>query len=137
MTWRQMILAYCSQLREQAAGRASGDLVLASERAALARAQRERIEMQNAVTRGELAPVVAIEQVLAQAGSKVAAVLDTIPGMIRRRVPGLSAADIELVASEVAKARNIAAAIRMADLDDEPEEAEALAADAAQAEVDA
>lgn len=137
-TLTEIRVAYIRHLREVAAGRmAAGDLDLAAERAALARAQRERIEMQNAVSRKELAPVVAIEQVLAQAGSKVAAVLDTIPGMIRRRVPGLSAADIELVAAEVAKARNIAAAIRMADLDDEPEEAEALAADAAQAEVDA
>ena len=56
-------VAYIRRLREQAAGRAAvGDLDLAGERAALAKAQRERIEMQNAVTRGELAPVVLIEE---------------------------------------------------------------------------
>lgn len=127
MTWREMLLAYCGRLREQAAGRASGDLVLAAERAALARAQRERIEMQNAVTRGELAPVAAIEQVLANAGAKVSAILDTIPGLIRRRVPGLSATDIALIAAEVARARNIAAAVRLDDLVDDREAATTVA----------
>jgi phage terminase Nu1 subunit (DNA packaging protein) len=59
-------VAYIRRLREQAAGRAAvGDLDLAGERAALAKAQRERIEMQNAVTRGELAPVV-LQELLEQ-----------------------------------------------------------------------
>lgn len=93
---------------------------LAEERAALARAQRERIELQNAVTRGELVPVVALEVVLAKAGAKVAGILDAIPGMLRRRVSTLTAADLALVAAEIAKARNIAAAVTLADLDDAP-----------------
>ncbi len=42
-------IAYIRRLREQAAGRATnGDLALATERAGLARAQRVRIEMENA-----------------------------------------------------------------------------------------
>lgn len=114
------LLSYCGNLREQAAGRAAaGDLDLATERAFLARAQRERIEMQNAVTRRELAPVILIEEVLAKAGSKVAGILDAIPGMIRRRVPTLSAAETDLIALEVARARNIAAAVSLDDLRDE------------------
>lgn len=115
-------VAYIRSLREQAAGRAaSGDLDLATERAGLAKAQRERIEMQNAVTRKELAPAILIEEVLARAGSKVAGILDAIPGMIKRRVSGLSASDIALIAGEVAKARNIAAAVTLDDLIDEKE----------------
>jgi phage terminase Nu1 subunit (DNA packaging protein) len=114
------LLDYCRNLREVAAGRAAaGDLDLAGERAALARAQRERIEMQNAVTRGELAPVSLIEEVLTKAASKTAGILDAIPGMIRRRVPLLTADDIELVAGEVAKARNMVAAMSLADLNDD------------------
>lgn len=110
-------VAYIRRLREQAAGRAAvGDLDLAGERAALAKAQRERIEMQNAVTRGELAPVVLIEEVLTKAASKTAGLLDAIPGMIRRRVPLLTADDIGLIAGEVAKARNMVAAMSLADL---------------------
>ena len=114
-------VAYITELREQAAGRAAaGDLDLATERAGLARAQREKIEMQNAVTRRELAPVALLEEVLAKAGSRVAGILDAIPGMIKRRVAGLSSNDIELIAVEVARARNIAAAVSLADLNDEP-----------------
>lgn len=113
------LIAYCGNLREVAAGRAAtGDLDLAGERAALARAQRERIEMQNAVTRGELAPVILIEEVLTKAASKTAGILDAIPGMIRRRVPLLTADDIDLIAGEVAKARNIVAAMSLDDLND-------------------
>jgi phage terminase Nu1 subunit (DNA packaging protein) len=112
------LLAYCGHLREAAAGRATnGDLDLASERAALAKAQREKIEMQNAVTRGELAPVALLEQVLTATASRVAGILDAIPGMVRRRVPQLSADDIVLVAEEVARARNTVAGMRLVDVD--------------------
>ncbi len=118
-TLNEIRVAYIRRLREQAAGRAAvGDLDLAGERAALAKAQRERIEMQNSVTRGELAPVVLIEEVLTKAASKTAGILDAIPGMIRRRVPLLTADDIGLIAGEVAKARNMVAAMSLADLKD-------------------
>lgn len=124
-TLDEIRVAYIRRLREQAAGRAAaGDLDLAGERAALARAQRERIEMQNAVTRGELAPVVLIEEVLTKAASKTAGILDAIPGMIRRRVPLLTADDIGLIAGEVAKARNMVAAMSLADLVDAADSAD-------------
>lgn len=123
MTGADALIAYCSHLREQAAGRAaSGDLDLAAERAGLAKAQRERIEMQNAVTRRELAQVVLIEEVLAKAGSRVAGILDAIPGMIKRRVHSLTSGDIDLIAGEVARARNVAAAISLDDLRDEEQQ---------------
>lgn len=116
------ILEYCSNLREVAAGRlAAGDLDLATERAALARAQREKIEMQNAVTRRELAPTHLIEEVLARAGTRVAGILDAIPGQIRRRVPSLPGSELDAIAMEIAKARNIAAAVSLDDLRDEVE----------------
>lgn len=118
LDWRacdlgQIRVAYIRRLRDQAAGRESQ---LSSERAALARAQTDRIEMQNAVTRGELAPLALIEEVLTKAASKVAGALDAIPGMVRRRVPTLTADDIDLIAGEVAKARNTAATMSLADL---------------------
>lgn len=113
----QVLQAYCSHLREQAAGRATnGDLDLASERAGLAKAQRERIEMQNAVTRGELAPVALIEEVLAKAGARIAGILDGIPGAVRRRVPALSADEVKLIATEIARVRNIVASMSLSDL---------------------
>jgi terminase small subunit / prophage DNA-packing protein len=111
--------AYCSHLREQAAGRATtGDLDLATERAALARAQREKIEMQNAVTRKELAPAYLLEEIIAAAGTRMGAIFDGIPGSIRRRNQNLTSTDIEVIATEIAKARNIAAAMTLDELID-------------------
>lgn len=122
---------YCAHLREVAAGRlATGDIDLSTERALLAKEQRLRIEMQNAVTRKELAPVFLIEEVLAKAGSRAARILDTIPGLIRRRAPDLNADILDAIKAEVAKARNIAAAVSMADLDDIEGDEPAASADA-------
>ena len=114
------LLAYCAHMREIAAGRATnGDLDLATERARLAKEQADKIGMQNAITRRELAPTYLLEEVLSAAGAKAAAILDAIPGAIRRRNQNLTAADIETIASEIAKARNIAAAISLDDLEAE------------------
>lgn len=118
------LLEYCGHLREVAAGRyAAGDIDLATERALLAREQRTRLEMQNAVTRRELTPTVVLEQVLAGTAAKVAGVLDAIPGMVRRRVPQLVADDIDLIAGEIAKARNTVASMSLDDVLADAEEA--------------
>lgn len=120
MSGQQMLHAYCSHLREQAAGRSTGGaLNLADERAKLAKAQRERIELENGVTRKELAPVALIEEVLARAGARVAGILEGIPGAIRRRVPSLSADEINNITAEVVRVRNIAASISLSDLRDD------------------
>lgn len=117
MTTGGALLAYCSHLRETAAGRlASGGLDLAAERAGLAKAQRERIEMQIAVTRRELMPAILLEEVLAKAGSKVSGIFDAIPGMVKRRVPTLPSFTLDLIAAEVARARNIVAAMSLDDV---------------------
>ena len=108
------LLGYCANLREQAAGReAAGDLDLAGERAQLARVQRERIEMQNAVTRRELAPVPLLEFALATVGHKIAAILEAIPGNLKRRSKNLTTEDIDFMVAEIAKARNVAATVQL------------------------
>ena len=113
-------VAYIRAIREQAAGRAAaGDLDLATERARLAREQADKIAMQNAVTRGELTHTVLLEQVLAGTAAKIAGVLDSIPGMIRRRVPQLSAADIDVISGEIVKARNAVACMSLHDIEAE------------------
>ncbi len=131
----QLLQTYCSHLREQAAGRATnGELDLATERAGLAKAQREKIQMQNAVTRSELAPVVLIEEVLSKAGSKIAGILEAIPGAVKRRVPSLPAGEIKSIAGEIARVRNIVAGMSLDDLreleedgtDDSPAEEEEI-----------
>ena len=120
MSGQQMLHVYCSHLRETAAGRqAGGDLDLVTERALLAREQRVRLEMANAVTRNELAPVVLIEEVLSKAGARIGGIFDAIPGAVRRRVPALTSEEIGNIEKEIARARNIVAAISLADLRDE------------------
>ena len=120
----EWLLSYTDHLREIAAGR-GGDssLVLAAERARLAREQADRIAMQNALSRKELAPAHLLEEVLAKAGARAARILETIPGEIRRRCPQLTSDDIAAVTRAVAKARNIAAAMSLADLDKPDDEA--------------
>ena len=80
--------------------------------------------MQNAVTRGELAPVVLIEEVLTKAAAKVAGVFDAIPGVVRRRFPALPSEAIELIGGEIAKARNVVAAMSLADLSNDADSAD-------------
>ncbi|BEU56829.1 terminase small subunit [Ralstonia pseudosolanacearum] len=117
-TW---LLEYCGNLREQAAGRASaGDLDLIQERAALAREQRIKIEMVNAQTRKQLAPVALLEKVLAKVGRQIATKLEAVPVQIKRRSTNLTAEDIDLITEEITKARNLAAAITLDELDDGP-----------------
>ena len=112
-TYRGWLLAYCKRLREMAAGRYSaGDLDLTEERARLARAQSERIEMENAVKRGELAPIDTLRDVLAPVVAQIAAQLDAVPGKLKREAPHLTATDLEIVAREITKARNLAAETR-------------------------
>lgn len=101
------LIEYCSYIREQAAGRATlGDLDLATERAGLAREQRLRLEMQNAVTRREYGPIVEMElglsDVLAMIGSK----LDTIVGKLKKRSDVLVADDLDIVSEVIAVVRN-------------------------------
>jgi phage terminase Nu1 subunit (DNA packaging protein) len=138
-TLNEFRVAYIRHLREQAAGRAaSGDLDLATERARLAAAQAERVERANAIERGELAPMVLLEQVLAKTAAKVAGVFDGIPGQVRRRAPHMPVEALDVVAAEVAKARNTVAAMSLADLVEEPPEGvEEKPEAAAAAEVDA
>jgi len=113
-------VAYIRHLREQAAGRAaSGDLDLATERARLAKEQADKVAMQNAVTRGDLAPVVMIEEVLTKTAARLAGIFDSIPGLVRRRVTSLRAEEIDLIAAEIARVRNVVAGMSLADLNDD------------------
>lgn len=124
VTLDEIRVAYIRRLREQAAGRAAaGELDLAGERARLAKEQADKIAMQNAERRGELAPVAAMEMVLANVGTKVGRILDTIPAMVRRRVPDVDSKTIEAIEADIAKCRNQAAAMTLASLD-EPDEAD-------------
>ena len=112
-SYREWLLAYCKRLREMAAGRYSaGDLDLTEERARLARAQSERIEMENAVKRGELAPIDTLRDAIIPAMTQISALMDAIPVKLKREAPHLTATDLEIVKREIASAMNLAAQVR-------------------------
>lgn len=109
---------YCENLREQAAGRASmGDLDLVQERARLAKEQADRVEMQNQISRKEVAPVNLIELVLADVARKIISELDAIPVELKRNSKSISSEDLQYISNEIIKARNKAAQIEL-NLDD-------------------
>ena len=100
--------AYCSHLREVAAGRGSlaGGPDLVRERAELARVQRERIELQNAITRGEQAPIELLGDALVKSIEVMVTELEQIDGLLAQTVPDLPDAARRVVLSCVAAARN-------------------------------
>lgn len=105
--------AYCSHLRETAAGRASSDgggLDLVQERAALAREQRIRLELVNASTRGEQAPIELLGDALAKAIEVMVAELDQIDGLLAQTAPDLPDPARRAVLTCVTTARNKIAA---------------------------
>lgn len=107
-TW---LLAYCNHLREVAAGR-DPDGQLASERTRLAREQADRMAMRNAVDRKEYAPVVLLEEVLANLARQVATQLDAVLPEVRRRFPYLTGEPIRFLEERLAGAREAAASAR-------------------------
>lgn len=103
------LLAYCERLRDQAAGRASGELGgldLVQERAALAREQRIAQELKNAVSRGEYAPIGLLADVLGMASSAVVARFDQLEGQLRKACPDIDEDVMATVMTVVAGARN-------------------------------
>jgi len=99
LMWLQ---AYVQRLREQAAGRSQA---LATERAALARSQREGQEIKNAVARKEFAPITVLGDVLGMAAAGVSDRMDALRGDLRRRCPELSEAALSTIDAMLADAR--------------------------------
>ena len=102
-------VAYIRHLREVAAGRTSSTeeaLDLAAERAALAKAQREGVEIKNSVLRGDYASVTLLAEVLANASQSVAERFDHLPGLLRKTLPDLPQAAVDQVMVVIAAARN-------------------------------
>ncbi len=97
----------------------------------LDRARTENLEADTALKRlkeqellGNLAPIAVLEWALSSACAQIGATLETLPAKLKRRLPQLNAADLEIIRKEIAKARNTAAAIRLdlGDSDENPAE---------------
>lgn len=104
-TARQWLVTYCHRLREQAAGRDANG-VLARERAALTRSQREGQEIKNAVAKKEYASIGLLADVLAVASAAVVDRFDQLPGVLRKACPDLPLEARDQVMKTIASARN-------------------------------
>jgi len=127
----QWVLEYCLHLREAAAGRATdGSIDLPTERALLARAQRQGQEIKNKVAEGLYAPIESLTDVLANAAQAAVDHFEQIPASINRVCPGLDQAVRDLIMATIANARNefvrktaslISDALEPCDLQEEPD----------------
>lgn len=105
--------AYIEHLSKIAAGR-EGGIVDSNIRLNTARA--EKIEMENAVARGELIPTAMFSKILGNTGGRVVRILEGIPARLKRSVPGWNAAMSATAKTEIAKALNEVATMNFEDV---------------------
>jgi phage terminase Nu1 subunit (DNA packaging protein) len=77
------------------------------------KAEADKIELANEVTRREQAPVALLEWALASLSEQISSVLDAIPGRIKKRVPHLKANELAIIEHEVTKCRNAGAKTKL------------------------
>ena len=119
LTGQAWLHAYCERLREEAAGRAGR---LADARAALDEERRSEIAMRNAAKRRELLSVGVMSEVIARVGRKSRVIFESIIPALRLRFPELSADQLRLIESELARARNELASMSVTHSDDDDAE---------------
>lgn len=83
------------------------------EQGRLAKAQADGKEIENDIKRGNLLPADIITKVLSNVTSQIAAVLDSIPQKVKRRVPSLTSRDVEIIKKEIIKTQNAAANVEV------------------------
>lgn len=94
-----------------------GEIDYHTERARLTKSQADGQEIKNAVLRRELAPVAVIEWVLNRVGSQVSSLLDAVPLKVKRRIPKMSAPEVDLIRREIVTCQNACSKIAV-DLDE-------------------
>ena len=99
------------------AGRRKGPTSTSAQDFAKHRAEKElhlaRLRKMEADEReGNLIPLDTLREVMASVAVQIGAVLDTIPGRLRREAPHLTATDLQLVERIITEARSVAAQIR-------------------------
>ena len=114
----QQLRAYLVHLEDEAARqRGDGILSLPAERAALARAQREMVEMKNEAMRAEYAPTALLREVLATVSAAMDAHIGQLASRIEQAAPDLpeSARATALVIIARARAEWIRSTSELAD----------------------
>jgi phage terminase Nu1 subunit (DNA packaging protein) len=77
-----------------------------TEKTRLTKAQADSKELENQDRLGKLAEIDVLKETLSTTLNSVAAILDSIPAEMRRQCPHLSQADIDEIATVIAKVRN-------------------------------
>lgn len=78
-----------------------------AQQARLYREQADNMALKNAQMRRELAPIGMLQFVLSKAGSQIRAILEAIALKVKKRVPSLSASEIEIIQKEIVRAMNV------------------------------
>lgn len=102
---------YIRYLRASKTGQGSdGEAIdLLDEKARLTREQADQVALKNAHMRGELAPIELVGWTISKACAQMAAILETIPAKLKRAMPSLGAAEMEIIKKEIVKVQNLAA----------------------------
>lgn len=102
----------------------AAELLIEKERAELLlkREQGETQRLRNEETRRQLARVDLLTYALGKVCGQLVAILDALPGALKRSLPSLTASEIEIARREVAKCLNAVAEAEI-DLDDYPGDA--------------
>jgi phage terminase Nu1 subunit (DNA packaging protein) len=136
-TLREWLAVYLDHLRAEAAGRDPGGQ-LAVNRADLALVQKELAQHKLATLRRQNRPVLELEMVIAKVGRQIASVLEPLPGEIRKVCPEFNAEASKKLQEMLSRARNLAADMSLAALEedeadvlDDPQDASSLEDDAA------
>jgi phage terminase Nu1 subunit (DNA packaging protein) len=78
---------------------------LIRERARLVSARADKVAMENAVRRGELAPRALLEQALMSVVSQIVAILESIPAQVKRSSSAITGRELTIIKREIDKAR--------------------------------
>ena len=107
-TLRELLKAYCAQLRRAASGQATSPekVELDRQKTLFVRAQTEAQDMKNSVARGEYAPIGLLADVLALASSAIVDRLDQLEGQLRKACPDLPEEARIVILRVIADARN-------------------------------
>lgn len=86
----------------------SGGINLASEDNRYAKLRNDKMELQINELARKLAPIELLQDFASKLTNAVAAVLDSIPGQVKRRNPKITSDDLMIIKKEIAKAMNAA-----------------------------
>lgn len=98
------------------------------QKARLTKAQADAQELKNDVERGKLAPIQMLENALSDLSGQISSILGAIPSKLRKKYAWLKSSQLDEVETEIAKAQNAAADVRLA-LPDRPDESGDIGSD--------